>query len=377
MYELPGAIQLSRLTVLGEAEPSVTVKIYIDNRLAGWAFAENGSFSVTVILSEGTNIITARATDNAGNVGPPSIARTVEYVRPVWAPPAPTLNLPPLLMNENQLTVSGSGQAGLIVEVYIDAEPVENTVVGIDNTLSITMGLHEGPNVITAVTWDLLGNPSGASVAWVVIADTTMVAPIVKVVENLRAGENAVIELGENLPIYELKIAARENVENLSIGVGGLKDRDGDGVPDPPPGIPAPAGVVYGYVRFYFISGLGEVMENAAFENVTIDFKVPRGWVQGNNIDENTIRLLKYANGWTPLETEFTKEEGGYLHFSARTTGLSLFAIVGGTPEEIPEVHEEIQSWWYLIAAPVLAAVVAVLAWRLKFARVERKRKRH
>lgn len=382
VYQLPATISLSQLEVTGTAELGSIVRVYIDNRVAGTAAAtENGVFSTIVILSEGANLITARATDAVGNTGPPSIAQTVQYTRPAWAPPTPSLDPLPFLVNESELMIRGSGLAGLIIQAYVDAEPVENTTARIDNSFSLTVALAEGPNVINAVAWDLLGNPSGASAAQTVIVDTTLTVPIIQTIENLPAGENGVMEFGENLPIYKIEVTAAENVENLSVGAGELKDWDGDGIPDPPAGISTPAGaVVYSYIRFHFLTNVGEAVESVAFENVVIDFRVPQAWIQQNGIDENTIRLLRYDNAWAPLETELIGENEGYLCLRAQTTGLSIFAIVG---EKIP-VPGAVQSWWYLVVVLVIAvAVAAAVLWRRRVAKVargrrpQRKRRRH
>jgi PGF-pre-PGF domain-containing protein len=361
VFPLPGAIALSELEITGTAEPGSVVRAYIDNRMAGATIAENGDFSLTVILSEGPNVITARATDGAGNTGPASAAQTVEYVRPAWAPPTPSLDELPFLVNENLLRVSGRGLAGLTVEVYVGAELVENTTVRIDNTFSVVVELHEGSNLINVVARDLLGNPSGASATQTVNVDTTMAMLVIREIENLAAEENRTIEFGENLPIHRITVTAGENLGKVVIGIGELRAL--------PAGVPAPSGkVVYSYIRF--ITSAGESVGDVVFENVVIDFRVSRVWIRQNSIDENTIRLLRYENAWVPLETELTGENAENRYLRAWTAGLSIFVIVGEeAPEKIPEKtpEETPQLPWYLVTIPGTAAMIAAaIAWHKK-----------
>jgi PGF-pre-PGF domain-containing protein len=380
---LPRAIALPELEVMGAAEPGSVVRVYIDNRVAGATVAENGNFSLTVILSEGQNVITARATDGAGNTSRPPSAQTVEYVRPAWAPPTPDLDELPFLVNENRLRVSGRGLAGLLVEVYVDAELVENTEVRIDNRFSAVVELHEGPNVINVVARDLLGNRSGASATQTVNVDTAMASLVVKRIGSLAARENTTMEF-ENLPVRRLTITAGENVGDVSVGIGELGTL--------PEGLPAPGSVVvYRYIKIVVNSDAG----GAVFENVVIDFRVPRAWIQQNNVDENSMELLRYDGAWVPLETELVDGDAGYVYFRAEAIGSSVFAIAGEavtekTPEEVLEslwysvvilrgivitgeaMAEKtpggvLESLWYSVAIlGAAAAVVAAFAWRRK-----------
>jgi PGF-pre-PGF domain-containing protein len=80
---LPGQTNIQTLSVSGTAEANSTVKVYIGDNLAGTTTAgTGGSFNVSVTLSEGSNVITAKATDAAGNTGPASSAQTVVYTVP-------------------------------------------------------------------------------------------------------------------------------------------------------------------------------------------------------------------------------------------------------------------------------------------------------
>jgi PGF-pre-PGF domain-containing protein len=67
-------------------------------------------------------------------------------------------------------------------------------------------------------------------------------------------------------------------------------------------------------------------------ENVNVEFKVLRSWVNENNIDRSSIKLNRYHDDkWNSLNTvEITeKEDHDHFYFSAETPGFSPFAITG------------------------------------------------
>jgi len=78
-------------------------------------------------------------------------------------------------------------------------------------------------------------------------------------------------------------------------------------------------------VRAYVSIDAGE----ARVENAVIEFKVPRSWVELNNIDERTIELLRLNSEWRRLPTRPTRSTDLYFYFEAETPGFSVFAVVG------------------------------------------------
>ncbi|MEL4306249.1 PGF-pre-PGF domain-containing protein [Methanococcoides sp. LMO-2] len=67
-------------------------------------------------------------------------------------------------------------------------------------------------------------------------------------------------------------------------------------------------------------------------ENVNVEFKVDKSWVNENNIDRSSIALNRYHDDkWNSLNTvEIAgKEDQDHFYFSAETPGFSPFAIIG------------------------------------------------
>jgi PGF-pre-PGF domain-containing protein len=150
-----------------------------------------------------------------------------------------------------------------------------------------------------------------------------------------------------------------DNLENVIIGAGELRNL--------PAGIQAPPGVTYSCIRV--VTSVTKEIENVVFENVTVNFKVPKTWIRQNDVDLATIRLFKYGDVWVPLKTELVGENAEYVYFRAWTTGLSIFAIAG---EKAP--------WqWHSIVIPATIAIVftAAIFYKLKSRQaVKRRRKK-
>ncbi|MDD4249419.1 MAG: NosD domain-containing protein [Methanosarcina sp.] len=98
-------------------------------------------------------------------------------------------------------------------------------------------------------------------------------------------------------------------------------------------------GIVYQQMNLLVGNERFESSEN--IKKAYIDFRVPKTWVEENNIDVSTTTLNRFKDDkWNPLSTEQTGEDKEYFYFRAETPGFSLYSITGkkstasGTPEE-------------------------------------------
>jgi PGF-pre-PGF domain-containing protein len=124
----------------------------------------------------------------------------------------------------------------------------------------------------------------------------------------------------ENAAITALEISVLNTVENVRITVQELVDRPGEIA------IAAP-GAIYRYLEI-----IKENITDNDIGSVTITFKVEKAWIEGENIDENTITLKRYNpenGGWVSLPTAKVSEDATYVYFSATSPGLSYFAVSG------------------------------------------------
>ncbi len=130
--------------------------------------------------------------------------------------------------------------------------------------------------------------------------------------------ENATMKINKSgLDFTEIKIKVKEIVESVSLTVKKLSEKPewvGSG----------PSGKVYQYV-----SVTTENFEEDKIDKTSISFRVPKSWVRENNIDRNSILLMRFKDTWQRLATRLIGEDSDNIYFEAETPGFSYFAISG------------------------------------------------
>jgi PGF-pre-PGF domain-containing protein len=115
-----------------------------------------------------------------------------------------------------------------------------------------------------------------------------------------------------------------------------------------------PEGRVHSYLNITTSANSSRV------SRIIIEFSVEREWVDGNDIDVSTIRLMRLNQSWEELTTILLSSRNDSLSFKSLSPGLSWFAIAGDqagsaniteepagdrdTAEEIPDTHEQAES---------------------------------
>ena len=97
-------------------------------------------------------------------------------------------------------------------------------------------------------------------------------------------------------------------------------------------------------VRSYFDITTTNIQSNQ-FSNIDIAFSVEKSWISENGIDISTLSLYRYSkNQWYNLITTKTGEDAESTTFTAKSPGLSLFAIAASAApqnEELPQTEEQ------------------------------------
>ena len=93
-----------------------------------------------------------------------------------------------------------------------------------------------------------------------------------------------------------------------------------------------PSGEIYRNINIW-VGKVGYATENNIADPV-IGFRVSRNWIEDNNIDEDSIVLNRYSDGWSELPTTKTGSDEEHIYFESITPGFSPFVITG---ESIPE----------------------------------------
>ncbi|EEE5063786.1 BapA prefix-like domain-containing protein [Salmonella enterica subsp. houtenae] len=186
-------------TFSGTAEAGATITLYENGMVVGTTTAQpDGAWSVsTSTLASGTHVITAVATDAAGNSSPNSTAFTLMV--DTTAPQTPILtsvvddvaggvtgNLANgQITNDNRPTLNGTAEAGSVVSIYDG-----NTLLGVTSanasgawSFTPTTGLSDGTRTLTVTATDPAGNISPATSGFTVVIDT--LAPTVPLITSI------------------------------------------------------------------------------------------------------------------------------------------------------------------------------------------------
>ncbi|HDW4565716.1 TPA: BapA prefix-like domain-containing protein [Salmonella enterica subsp. enterica serovar Typhi] len=186
-------------TFSGTAEAGATITLYENGTVIGTTTAQpDGAWSVsTSTLASGTHVITAVATDAAGNSSPNSTAFTLTV--DTTAPQTPILtsvvddvaggvtgNLANgQITNDNRPTLNGTAEAGSVVSIY-DGD----TLLGVTSanasgawSFTPTTGLNDGTRTLTVTATDPAGNVSPATSGFTIVIDT--LAPTVPLITSI------------------------------------------------------------------------------------------------------------------------------------------------------------------------------------------------
>ncbi|WHP32497.1 Ig-like domain-containing protein [Trabulsiella odontotermitis] len=191
-----GATNDQRPTLSGEGEVDSVITIYNNgNEIGSTTVGSNGqwTFQPATDLPEGNNVLTATATDPAGNTGELSGSYTV--VVDLTAPDKPAVptitdNAAPGTgivgnngaTNDTTPTISGTGDAGNLITIYNGNTPIGSTQVDSNGNWSFTPSpaLPEASYTLTVKEADPAGNTSVASDPITFTIDTTPpAAPVI------------------------------------------------------------------------------------------------------------------------------------------------------------------------------------------------------
>ncbi|MBE8908974.1 BapA/Bap/LapF family large adhesin [Enterobacter asburiae] len=198
-------------TITGTAEPGSTVTIREGDVTLGTVVADSqGNFSLTLSPPKiNGEILTADATDAAGNTGPataaaspditppqtPIIVSVIDDVQATTGPVGPNG-----ITNDRAPTVNGTGEAGSTITIYNGSDVLGTTVVPSSGLWSFTppAPLTDGTYVLTATATDPAGNPSGISTAWTINVDGTAPgAPVISQVVDDVPGRTGSLDINE------------------------------------------------------------------------------------------------------------------------------------------------------------------------------------
>jgi uncharacterized protein YfaP (DUF2135 family) len=147
-------------TIKGEAEPDAVVQISVNGSVTSTRSDSGGGFSLDVVLSEGDNTITAKATDTAGNMSNQSEVISINLDK---TPPTLTVTKPTAGQSFK------SKDSPIRVEGQTDAERVtindRIAVIDSQGKFSLPFNLSEGQNDLLVVAVDQAGNKTEMTIS--------------------------------------------------------------------------------------------------------------------------------------------------------------------------------------------------------------------
>ncbi|WP_321431227.1 NosD domain-containing protein [uncultured Methanolobus sp.] len=173
--------------------------------------------------------------------------------------------------------------------------------------------------------------------------DSSIVTSTVTSVKRIISGSGINYDFSDSVtPVTEVSFEAK-NDEGLVVAKVQL-------LSESPEGVPSSSGNSY-KVMSIDVGSEGTISSDTA-DNIQIQFKVSKQWIEENNIDVSTIRMSRYHDDqWNDLPTYQEREEEGYIYFYAETPGFSIFEVVGdeitASSEQVPassSITEEVEE---------------------------------
>ncbi len=193
-----------------------------------------------------------------------------------------------------------------------------------DGTVVYASGVNTSANYV----WANLSHFSVYGIGGTVISAPAVVAATVPGVRStppdkfeitigfIKPGETGVFNIGDDGKIYftQLAIKAEKWISGVTIKGKTISK---------PADIPAAPGGVLAYID------MDTLIKEEQVEYADITFRVPKSWIDEEEIDAEKVALYRYDGTWTKLSTNKVGEDASYVYYTARSPGFSYFAIAG------------------------------------------------
>jgi PGF-pre-PGF domain-containing protein len=225
------------------------------------------------------------------------------------------------------------------------------TLVTYTPTTDMTFGEH---NVKVNVS-DVLGNSATKDWSFTILQSESISE---EEVGNVTSGEETEVELenSDETGIECIMFTAKADLTNVKITVVKLS-----GKPEYIAEDPTKVVTIYAYLEIE-ITADDKYVADDDIESLKIRFKVEQTWMKENNIDKETIVLMKYHNNeWQKLPTTVISEDAVYVYFESETTGFSTFAIAVSEGKEPTEELETPGLPLLIIIGAIIAAIIIII----------------
>jgi len=185
-------------------------------------------------------------------------------------------------------------------------------------------GSSAGTHSTTCTATDNVGNAGSATTTYTVIGSSnvtpTSIQPSMSRLWDKIEPNTPVIMLidKEGIELTQIQIEILNEANDVKVTVEKLAEQ-------PATVTQTVSGNVYHYMEIS-TNNLDE--EN--IQNIIINFKVNKTWMEQNSIDKSTVLLNRWADSqWNELETSILDEDDDYVYYEATSPGFSYFTISG------------------------------------------------
>ena len=157
------------------------------------------------------------------------------------------------------------------------------------------------------------------------IETTKIEIKVEKEIGNISVGEKVIVksDKSEQISIDSLEFVPSTDLKKVKFSVAKLEDK-----PEEVTGEPTVNGTIYVYLDIKLTSN-DTYLHEEEFVSMKFKFKVEKTWIDENNIDKETVTLVRYHDGWQHLKTILLSEDDDYVYFESETPGLSTYTVVG------------------------------------------------
>ncbi|MBN1385491.1 PGF-pre-PGF domain-containing protein [Candidatus Woesearchaeota archaeon] len=137
-----------------------------------------------------------------------------------------------------------------------------------------------------------------------------------------------------DIPVTQLEVSVQKASQRVDMVVG-------------VPAKPLKASELGNVYRYLIVEH--ENLDDSAVQGARFRFRVDNAWMQQNGFKAEDIRLYRYTDSWTELETQSQGSNSDYTMFWADAPGLSEFAIAGKkapapAPEPVAEPEPQVED---------------------------------
>jgi len=188
-----------------------------------------------------------------------------------------------------------------------------------------------------------------------------------KKIGNISVGENVIVrsDKSDQISIDKVEFVTSTDCKNVIFTVAKLEDKPKEINEEP-----ISNGIIYKYLDIKLTSN-GTYLHEEEFKSMKFEFKVEKTWIINNNIDKETVILMRFHDGWQHLSTILLHEDDNYIYYESETPGLSTYTVVGtqiveASPALVKERSSLPLTGWIAIIM-ITSIILITVVYKLRF----------